>query len=115
MERFNRVLVAQLLDPPPSPGLSLHSLWRPYVYKGIGFDIFNPYEDEEEQVSVWCEICGTQWDARSPGVRFHAGRWECEDEAGCLDCRAARPVFTGDQIRALEHAFGAMPPARPGK
>jgi hypothetical protein len=21
--------------------------WKPYVYRGLGFDIFNPYEDEE--------------------------------------------------------------------
>jgi hypothetical protein len=115
-ERFNDRLVVQLASPMPTPGLSLHSLWKPYVYKGLGFDIFDPYPDEQEApVTVWCEMCGTRWDAQSPGVRFHDGRWECEDEVGCLDARAAQPGWPARDVAALEHAFGQMPPARPGK
>lgn len=52
-ERHSNVITAMdLADPPPSPALSLHSLWKPYVYKGIGFDIYDP----------WGEIWGPEED-----------------------------------------------------
>jgi hypothetical protein len=31
----------------PSPWAADLKPWKPYVYRGLGFDIYNPYEDEE--------------------------------------------------------------------
>jgi hypothetical protein len=31
----------------PDPWAADLKPWKPYVYRGLGFDIFNPYEDEE--------------------------------------------------------------------
>jgi hypothetical protein len=31
----------------PDPWAADLKPFRPYVYRGLGFDIFNPYEDEE--------------------------------------------------------------------
>ena len=94
--------------------------------------------------TAFCQICGKAWDAQDPGVRYvHGdGRWECTDEVACFDRRSMQRGLAGawalldavsealdlplgvlppgvelpeDAIRALEHAFGQMPPARPGK
>lgn len=72
--------------------------------------------------TAFCQICGKMWDTLDPGVRYvHGdGRWECTGEVACFGRRSAQRVpdgvaFTEDQIRALDHAFGQMPPARPGK
>ena len=37
-------------------------------------------------MDVFCEICGTRWDSRDPGVRYiyGDGRWECYDEVACF-------------------------------
>ena len=73
---------------------------------------------------VYCAIDGQQWDALDPGVRFvHGdGRWECVDEVACFDrlhAQAAEQEHVArlDElaIKRIEHAFGQMPPARPGK
>jgi hypothetical protein len=76
---------------------------------------------------VFCAIDGQQWDALDPGVRFvHGdGRWECVDEVACTGRRAEQQAgwpgmdpglaFTEDAVAALDHAFGQMPPSRPGK
>jgi hypothetical protein len=91
---------------------------------------------------VFCAIDGQQWDALDPGVRYvHGdGRWECVDEVACFDRRSAQrvpdgvafteafgeqpwhgplpelpPKWSETQLRALGHAFGQMPPMRPGK
>jgi hypothetical protein len=73
---------------------------------------------------AFCAICGKQWAALDPGVRYvHGdGRWECAEEVPCFDRRAMQAglddvwVFLdAAQLAGLEHAFGQMPPARPGK
>jgi hypothetical protein len=69
---------------------------------------------------VYCAIDGQQWDALDPGVRFvHGdGRWECVDEVACFDRlhRSEVPVELDElALRRIGHAFGQMPPARPGK
>ena len=71
---------------------------------------------------VYCAIDGQQWDALDPGVRYvyGDGRWECADEVACFDRRAAlgmpeMVVFDELAIKRIGHAFGQMPPARPGK
>jgi hypothetical protein len=73
---------------------------------------------------AFCAICGKQWAALDPGVRFvHGdGRWECVEEVPCFDRRAMQAALddvwanlTPEQWAGLEHAFGQMPPARPGK
>jgi len=47
-ERHTSAIVVRLADPPPSPGLSLAGLWRPYVYRGVGFDIYDPWGEEDD-------------------------------------------------------------------
>jgi hypothetical protein len=76
---------------------------------------------------AFCTICGKQWAALDPGVRYvHGdGRWECVEEVPCLDRRAMQAALDdvwvflaaldAGQWAALEYAFGQMPPARPGK
>ena len=70
---------------------------------------------------AWCEICGKQWAALDPGVRYvHGdGRWECADETACFDRRAMQQALddvwanlTPEQLAGLEHAFSQAPPAR---
>jgi hypothetical protein len=51
-ERHSAAFVVRLADPPPSPGPTLAGLWRPYVYRGLGFDIYDP----------WGEIWGSDED-----------------------------------------------------
>jgi hypothetical protein len=51
-EHHSSAIIVRPADALPSPGLSLHELWKPYVYKGIGFDIFDP----------WGEIWGSDDD-----------------------------------------------------
>jgi hypothetical protein len=46
-ERNSNVITIQLRDPPSSPGLSLQALWKPYVYRGLGYDIYSPDEEDE--------------------------------------------------------------------
>lgn len=55
-------------------------------------------------MNVFCQICGMKWDSRDPGVRYLYGddQWECYDEGPCFE-----------RHRALNVAFGSMPPARP--
>jgi hypothetical protein len=71
---------------------------------------------------AFCAICGKQWAALDPGVRFvnGDGRWECVEAVPCFDRRAMQAAL--DDVWAalgwwagLEYAFGQMPPARPGK
>ena len=70
---------------------------------------------------VFCAICPKMWDALDPGVRYvHGdGRWECADEQACFDRRAIQRgldrAWAEVDRAALDHAFGQMPPARPGK
>jgi len=73
---------------------------------------------------VRCAICPKRWDALDPGVRYvHGdGRWECADEVACFDRRAiqagldrAWAALDEAQVAGLNHAFGQMPPMRPGK
>lgn len=70
---------------------------------------------------AFCEICGKQWAALDPGVRYvHGdGRWECADEVACTDRRAGQqaawPEMDPAMVFRLEHAFSQMPPARPGR
>jgi hypothetical protein len=40
--------LAARAEPRPSLGLSLRELWKPYVYRGLGSDIFNPDEEEDD-------------------------------------------------------------------
>jgi hypothetical protein len=47
-ERHSAAIVVRLADPPPSPGPSLAGLWRPYVYRGVGFDIYDPDEEDDD-------------------------------------------------------------------
>jgi alpha-D-ribose 1-methylphosphonate 5-phosphate C-P lyase len=46
---------------------------------------------------AFCEICGKQWAALDPGVRYvHGdGRWECADEVACFDRRAMQQETAG--------------------
>jgi hypothetical protein len=70
---------------------------------------------------AFCEICGKPWDALDPGIRYiHGdGRWECTDEIVCFDRaslqRGLDRAWSAVDAAALGHAFGQMPPARPGK
>jgi hypothetical protein len=45
MEWHTNATVLRLADPPPDR--TLHGLWKPYEYRGLGFDIYDPYPDEE--------------------------------------------------------------------
>jgi hypothetical protein len=47
-ERHSAAIVVRLVDPPPSPGPTLAGLWRPYVYRGLGFDIYDPDEEDDD-------------------------------------------------------------------
>ena len=53
-------------------------------------------------MDAFCVICGKQWDALAPGVRFVRGdgRWECPDEVACFDRRAMQ--------RGLDAAWAAL-------
>jgi hypothetical protein len=44
---------------------------------------------------AFCEICGKQWAALDPGVRYvyGDGRWECADEVACFDRRAMQQAL----------------------
>jgi hypothetical protein len=70
---------------------------------------------------AFCAICGKQWAALDPGVRFvHGdGRWECAEEVPCFDRRAMQAALddvwaglTPEQWAGLEHAFGQAPVTR---
>lgn len=41
-------------------------------------------------MNAYCSICGKEWDAEDPGVRYWygTGEWECNDEEACLARRA---------------------------
>jgi hypothetical protein len=41
----NKTMI-RLQDPPPDK--SLHALFRPYVYRGLGYDIYNPDESDDD-------------------------------------------------------------------
>jgi hypothetical protein len=68
---------------------------------------------------AFCEICGKEWAALDPGVRYvHGdGRWECVEEVPCFDRRSMQRAldWTWEQLERVGWAFGSMPPARPGK
>ena len=71
---------------------------------------------------AYCAICGHMHDTLDPAVRYvyGDGRWECVDEVACFARRAElgmpdTVVFDELAVKRIEHAFGAMPPARPGK
>lgn len=53
-------------------------------------------------MNAWCSICGKEWDARDPGVRFlyGDGSWECTEEGPCFDRRAMRELddCTGGEV-----------------
>ena len=46
-QHHSDAVIVRLADPPPDK--TLHGLWKPYVYRGQGFDIFNPDDDDQEE------------------------------------------------------------------
>lgn len=67
-------------------------------------------------MDVTCEICAKVWDSLDSGVRYvyGDGRWECADEQACFDRRSMQRGLDAAWA-AVDRAFAAMPPARPGK
>jgi len=57
-ERHSAAFVVRLADPPSSPGPSLAGLWRPYVYRGLGFDIYDPDEEDPDLPEHLLDRCG---------------------------------------------------------
>jgi hypothetical protein len=79
-------------------------------------------EQSHVHVHVFCLVCGQKWDPSDPGVLYRSAdrQWWCADEVACRSRRAGHGVpegvvFSEDAVRALGHAFGQMPPMRPGK
>jgi hypothetical protein len=50
-EHHSAAIVVRLADPPPSPGPTLAGLWKPYVYRGLGFDIYDPDEEDDDEAA----------------------------------------------------------------
>lgn len=52
-EHHSAAIIVRLADPPPPWYLADLKPFRPYVYKGCGYDIFNPDEEYGEDDTPW--------------------------------------------------------------
>lgn len=77
-----------------------------------------------ELTVVRCCLCGLSWLPSQPGILYRSAdrRWWCRNELACRQREARRAEELAAMQRGLdrvwaevERAFGAMPPARPGK
>ena len=81
-----------------------------------------------ELIVVRCCICDLSWLPAQPGVLYRSAdrRWWCRNERECRNRVRLRALelaamqrgldraWSALDVAALEHAFGQMPPARPG-